>query len=581
MHRSPRFFIAFTILLALCGVFVIGGGLIEESQVALLAEGTGNATDGTTAQFQDVAQDVSLDYTAVESYDASTDVVTDAGAYANDYNTDGWTDVLLTGGKRPVLYENVGGDFERSDALPELDRNVQAALFFDYDNDGREDLLILSLHRKPLFFENQEGSFERVNVGLNQTLSLPTGASVGDYNRDGCLDLFISQMGNWSQGPPSGFRYTVESGGDDGGQNLLYRGTCSRFVNATAGTDIRGRHWSLATSFVDVTRDGYPDVHVANDFGQDVLYVNRGDGTFDRQTIGSVVNRSEIRVLGPRTNRNAMASEVADVNGDGYLDLFVTNIYSVVGQYTHGPQTIETRGNNLFLGGPNATFRERSEELGVEDGGWGWAAAITDLDNDGDRDIVHTTMTLDLTPQGGLTASEIREIYRHHPSYRFPVLFEQTGSGFNSTSPNETGFDRTDGRGLVRFDFDRDGDQDILIANAGGPFRLYENRGAEGKSIQVRLQHGASGEARSVGARISVTVNNHTSVQVRNARSDFLSQDSRTLHFGVADHTRVDIKVVWPDGSERRFTNVPTGQRIVITPEGIVKTEAFNGLDSD
>lgn len=573
MPPSSRLLAGFALVLVLGTGAVVGGGWVGQHQSGIFGhqKDTADAPHENATLFRDVAPEVGLNYSATGSYSEETDQVTNAGAYATDYNNDGWTDVLTTGGETPVLYENVGGKFRRSNALPAFDRDVQAALFFDYDNDGWEDLLLLSLHRPPLFFENTGGAFERARVGLNRTLSLPTGASTADYNDDGCLDVFIIQMGNWSRGPPAGLHYTMTPGQDNAYRNLLYRGTCSGFVNATETAGIEGTHWSLATSFVDVTADGHPDIHVANDFGQDTLYVNRGNGTFERRTFGQLSERNGVHVLGPRTNRNAMSSEVADINGDGHLDLFVTNIYSVAGEYMKGPGSIKSRGNNLFLGTANATFRERSRELTVRDGGWGWAAAATDFDNDGDRDVLHTTMVMNLTPQGGLTAAEIREIHNKHPSYRYPVFFERTDAGFAAPAPAETGFDPTDGRGLVQFDFDRDGDQDVLIADAKGSFRLYENRGSSGNALQVRLETGGGSRAIPTGTEVYITAGTQTKRGVRNAKSDFLSQDTRVLHFGVGERDRVDVRIVWPDGTEQRFGNVSTGQRIVVTPSGIAR----------
>jgi hypothetical protein len=577
MASPSRLLAGSVFALALCIGAVVGIGGIGSSQgsVSDFVWGTADGPRENVTQFREAAGETGLEYSPTGSYHEATNEVTDAGAYATDYNNDRWTDVLAIGGGRPVLFENAGGEFRRSNALPELDRDVQAALFLDYDNDGWEDLLLLSLHRSPLLLKNQRGTFERTRVGLNRTLSVPTGASTTDYNSDGCLDLFIIQMGNWSRGPPSGFHYTVTPGRDNGHRNLLYRGTCSGFVNATQDAGIEGTHWSLATSFVDFSGDGRPDIHVANDFGRDTLYVNRGNGTFERRKLGQLVNRSGTHLLGPRTNRNAMASEVADVDGDGYLDLFVTNIYSVVSQYTKGPESLESQGNNLFLGTANATFRERSEELAVRDGGWGWAAAATDFDNDGDRDIFHTTMVMNLTHRQGLTPPEVREIHREHPSYRHPVFFEQTDAGFAAPSPVETGLAPTDGRGLVQFDFDRDGDQDVLIANAQRSFRLYENRGSGGNALQVRLQAPAGSDTIPAGTEVYVTAGNQTRLGVRNAKSDFLSQDTRVLHFGVGNHSRVDVRIVWPDGSKQRFRGISTGQRIVVTPSGIAQRAAF------
>lgn len=549
-------------IVVITSVTVVIGFATISSPITASGFSDRNATSTGPFVFTEVSNQTGLEYMPDEPYDHDTNSVTNAGVFTADYDNDGWTDVLLTGGTRPVLYRNREGTFEPSGALSGIDRSVQTALFFDYDADGWKDLLLLSKHRKPLVLENKNGSFNRADIGLDQPLSIPTGASAADYTRNGCLDLLIIQSGNWSQGNPKKLTTSNASVPDNGGRNRLYRGNCSNFTAVTKEANIGGAHWSLAASFVDVTNDRYPDIHVANDFNKDVLYINQKNGTFER------------KVLGEYTDRNAMASEIADLNGDNRVDIFVTNIFYPPDvaevMVPNQSQRSSVKGNNLLINQGNGSFTDRASEYNVRSGGWGWAAVIADLDNDADLDIVHTTMRLPrdiFTRYPQLSNEKVNLLYKFHPYYQRPAVFQRTGDRYVVSNEGPNVFSRSDSRGIAQLDFDMDGDVDLLVTDAEGHYKLYENQESDNHAVQIDLE-GNSGRS-AVGARVYVSTNNKTALRIHNMKSDFLSQDSRVLHFGVENAERVDVRVVWSDGSVQRFTGTRTDQRLVITPDGI------------
>ncbi|WP_049898313.1 CRTAC1 family protein [Halococcus agarilyticus] len=573
----------------------VGPRVIVLVAAVVLAGCLGGASDGApsnSALSFAAADDAGLAY---ETTDSGLGNGNDS-VYAADYDNDLHTDLLAIGGDDLALFHNTGGSFERSGALPEIAGHVQSALFFDRDTDGWQDLLVLRRNATPVFLENRKGEFHRADVGLDDELAIPVSASAADYTGDGCPDLFVAQYGDWENTTPRAWNApTTLIEQDNGNPNLLYRGTCADVTNESGGferatdTGIEGSHWSLATSFVDLNADGRPDIHVANDYYNDTIYYNEGDGTFEK------------RVLGAETDRNGMSSETADLDGDGRLDLFVTNIYFPENTSALSEQERELfesfvenrlgkrmRGNNVLLGanetngtngtdGTNGTnnagstsstgdttsttasdagFTYAGKRLGLYRGGWGWAAAITDFDSDGEQDVFHTTQTVIAFDDS-------------NPRYPTPMTWVQHDGDFYRQSATDIGFESTNGRGVAHLDYDRSGTADLALATYDDRHRLYRNNASQGNSLQVRVKSGSLNHT-SLGARVSATAGNDTQLRVNTAKADYQSQDTRFLHFGLGESESVsELRVAWPDGTERVLENVSAGQRIVVTPGGI------------
>jgi len=554
------------------GMAVVGGTLhdrlsAEDSPDAAPASGIADANASSTSSaagsgppfvFDRVGEERGLEYQYNSTYGGNHRLVTNAGVYVADYDRDGWDDVLAVGGDRPVLYTNRGGRFVASGALDGIDRSVRTALFVDYDADGWRDLLLLSIGRSPLLLENDNGTFSRRDAGFRTPLRNPVGATTGDYDADGCPDLYVIQYGNWSTRLPTGYEnYSATAGGDNGSPNRLYDGHCGSF-DRVEGAPTGATRWSLATSTADLDGDDRPDIHVANDFNHDVVYLNRGNGSF-----------REV-VLGERTNRNGMSSELGDVNGDRRLDVFVTNIYypDWAAARINAVLRIKASGNNLLVNRANGTFLERSGDYGVRRGGWGWAAVMADLDNDGDEDLFHTTRTMSFRLRDAeFSAAEIDRLERK-PMYNRPVAWERRDGQFDSVDAERAGFVTANGRGAAALDFDRDGALDLLVAAPGDQgYVLYENANASGRrALQVRV--GDNGTL-ATGADVVVRTDGETQWRQVRPGTDFLSQDPGYLHVGVGRATAVDVRVTWPDGTERLFRDVRTDRRIVISRAGV------------
>lgn len=522
-------------------------------------------------QFDRVSAETGIDYTATVSRTISSG----AGVYVADVDNDFRPDVLLIGGApgrgastQPALYLNTEDSFERTLFLPEdrvTNQTINAALFFDYDNDGWEDMLLLPIEDEPVFLKNRQGTFEVRDIGLNVKLDVPMGATAADYDSDGDLDLLIYQNGEWMSTTPVGYQNPyrhVQT--DNGNPNLLYENAQGEF-NRVTNAGISGARWSLAASFVDFTGDALPDIHVANDYNKDYIYINKGDGTFRPVQAGN------------DTDRNGMSSEIADVNYDGIPDIFVTNIYfnesRITSRYTinYLQNALGKRvdGNNLLINQGNTSFVDRASTYGVRDGGWGWAAVIADLDNDGDNDIVHGTQKFSTTfIQSSYNSSDI-------PSYyQYPAIWEGTDGTFVQRNGRTLGFDAANSRGFASLDYDRDGDLDILQTEwQQGQYTLYENIGITDNWFQVVVR--GNGTQTPIGARAYVTVDVTRQMRVHNTRADYLSQDSRTLHFGIRDASSVDkLQVVFPDGTQRTYSDLDANQLVVVSINGEIQHHA-------
>lgn len=146
---------------------------------------------------------------------------------------------------------------------------------------------------------------------------------------------------------------------------------------------------------------------------------------------------------------------------------------------------------------------------------------------------------------------------------------------FEPRNPEQSGFLRSDSRGVAGFDFDRDGDIDLLVADADGEYQLYENDASSRSALQVAVP--GRDDVPALGATVTVVSDEHTVRETAHATTDFLSQDSRVLHFGFPAHGQVDLVIRWSDGTERTFEDVSTGQRLTVSPAGIENRDWFGG----
>jgi hypothetical protein len=213
-----------------------------------------------------------------------------------------------------------------------------------------------------------------------------------------------------------------------------------------------------------------------------------------------------------------------------------------------------TKGNTLLTNTGDGEFIDRASKWGVRDGGWGWAATFTDFNNDGDRDLLHSTQN-------------VVTIYPDDPVYTYPMLWERNKEGFEQLDASDRGFMEDNGRGMVTLDYDHDGDQDVIMATYGGKYRVYENTVNRSTSLQVRVLTCSGSTA--YGATVTFNTGSRKIIRRQRPQTDYLSQESRFIHLGLPDTTTVDLTVTWPDDTEQTFRNVPTERRVVVSPTAI------------
>lgn len=516
-------------------------------------------TEEEVLAFQEVSSERGIEYEYVQGkYRSRRSSVSNAGVYVTDVSNDGRDDVLAIGNEQPVLFESTGDGFRRSNRLPRIDGSIDGALFFDSDNDGYEDLLVLRIEETPVFLEHTGEEYAIVEKGFDRTLENPVVASAADSTGDGTLDVFIGQNGNWDERLPVGTSERSVGEDDNGNPNLLYRNEGDAFRLAT-DAGIEGERWTLAVSFVDFTGDGSPDIHVGNDYNYDKFYRNEGDGTFTWTEL-------------PDSHRNAMSSTVADITGNHKLDIFVTNIKFPRDVLRIVPPMMTAgAGNNLFVNRGDGDFVDEAGAFRVTDGGWGWAAVVQDFNNDMRKDIFQTTQHLQAeNHMRRAYGYSPEEIYKKYPSVIYPQFFERTDeSEYTTRTASKLGFEQMDGRGAAALDIDNNGAIDLVVADASGPYKLYENVGTQHNWLRVRVR--GSNANTAIGAKLYLTTQETTQFGVVHSNSDFLAQGPRWKQFGLGTNRRATLEVTWPAGPEHEFQLDEVNRSVEVHPDGSIE----------
>ena len=553
-----------------------------------------------------------------------------------------FTDITAAAGLSRAV--NVSG--RRDDKRFILEEMGGGAAFFDYDHDGWLDIFLVNgasldatpADRKPtsyLFHNNRDGTFTDVTHKAGLTHSgWGQGCCVGDYDNDGFDDLFVSYWG----------------------RNVLYRnngdGTFTD-VSERAGVAGAGTRWGAGCCFLDYDRDGHLDLFVANyvNFdpgkaplpgdaaycryneiavpcgplgfagGTNILYRNRGDGTFvdvsEQSGIANPRGPSAMVFVGSNwrpSGSYGMGAAVADFDNDGWPDIYVA---------------CDTAPSLLYRNNHDGTFREVAvpagcalDEHGVALAGMG--VGVADYDGDGRLDIARTNFSEQVTTLyrnygGAFEDASIRaglgvnrkylgfgvdffdfdndgwkdlfiangHVYSQiadrklHITYRQPkLLYRNLGNGRFEDVSAKAGPAITAaavGRGCAFGDFDNDGDVDVIVNNLDGPPTLLRNDGGNRHNWILIKCVGLRSNRSAIGTRVRLTAGGRSQIAEVMSGSSYYSQSDLRLHFGLARAARADVvELAWPSGVKETYKDLPVNHLFVIQEtKGIVDRRAF------
>jgi hypothetical protein len=558
-------------LLAVCALASVG----VAADAALLAQAGRAARErvhdaAPAVQFRDISAAAGLDVTHVNgaSRDKYFAEIMGSGALFFDMDADGWLDAFLVDGgsiadrrvagtARHRLYRNRGdGTFEDVTARSGI-RHAgygMGACAADYDNDGRVDLYITNYGPNQLYRNEGDGRFAAVpDAGGAGSALWSTSCAFADVDNDGLVDLFVT---NYVQADPADNRLctTPRSAMRAYCHPLTYAPLTSllyknrgrgRFEDVSAAAGIAAfRGNGLGVAVADIDDDGFVDLFVANDGTPNFLFRNRGDGTFEE---GGLL--AGVSVAADGRARAGMGTAFGDVDGDGRPDLVVTN------HEFEMHALFRNLGDGLFA---DATLATGLGPLTLPYVGFG--VAIVDVDNDTQRDLVIVN---------GNVVDNIAE-FRPGGRHAQPnLLLRNDGGRFRlSNHPGDALQVSGVSRALAAGDIDNDGDVDLLVTNNGGRAQLLANEGVRrGSALLIRVT-GTRSNRDGLGARLRLTVGTRTFVAQVTSGSSYLAQHDLRVHFGLGTASRADrLEIRWPSGLVDVVTDLP-GDHIVTIREG-------------
>jgi len=560
----------------------------------LLAIEAASAVDAGFSKFVDVAEAAGLNKVMFYGEGTKATYLTEimgGGCAFFDFDNDGWMDIFIVGGRRlesvPAgasnrLYKNnrdgTFSDVTAQAGLTDAGWAVGVCVG-DYNNDGFEDLFLTYFGQNRLYRNNGNGTFTDVTqlAGLGSaSVRFGSGCTFVDYNRDGWLDLFVSNYADVDlakmptpslERPNCNYLGVPVNCGPSGlplPTHLLYRnngnGTFTDVSKESGVAAMRGSYGLTAAAY-DVDDDGWPDILVACDSTPSLVLMNNHDGTFREEAL--------LRGLALSDDGREMAGMgvgVADYDCDGRLDVVRTHYMN--------------QATGLYHNIGKGQYEDVTSRAGLihERRFVSWGVGMLDLDNDGNPDIFLVT---------GQVYPELEAVNPKYPRKGPRILFRNLGNGtfIEMAEDSQPALaSRHVSRGCAFGDFDNDGDLDILIMNQNEPPTLLRNDAPqENHWIKIRL-HGTKSNRSALGARVTIRSGGKVQVQELMSQTSYVSSNDPRLHFGLGAAMVADIEVRWPMGSVDLHKNVAV-DRLITLVEGssepkVERLTAAPNLDS-
>ena len=496
-----------------------------------------------------------------------------------DYNSDGWLDILLIGGgawkgytKRDIntlwLYKNnKDGTFSNvteQSGLGKIEAYGLGIVAADYDNDGDEDVFLTTLNRN-ILLNNKGGYFVNVSntSGLGNTIEWSSSAIFFDADKDGWLDLYVGNYATWS--PLSDLWCSLDSKTKVYCPPEMYTGLPSKFYHnngdgtfsdyTTKAGFLPAPGKSLGVALMDYNNDGWLDLAVANDGERDLLYKNNPSGVFDE--IGTELGMA----YGENGEARAgMGIDAGVVDSSGNTTIFIGNFSNeMVGVYSYSDKgwfndraAISKVGRPSF---PSLTF----------------GLVLFDVDMDSDLDLfignghVYPVRTKN---QDGITYKQVSQLFLNNGDGAFSIANEKITGIINNKMVV---------RGVAIGDYDKDGDQDLLLTENNGPAHLWRNDSESKNYLRVNLL-GVKSNKDGIGSKVLLYINENKIERLIRTGSSYLSQSEKTATFGLGDHDMIDsLSIYWPSGKKETYFDIEINKEILIK-EGFGEIELSNKI---
>ncbi|MFO0979236.1 MAG: CRTAC1 family protein [Planctomycetaceae bacterium] len=509
------------------------------------------------------------------------------GAALNDFDGDGDSDCLLLDSQLPnvdprlvdqhphsLFFLDAAGRFAEAPREHRIEMPPQSyatgCAVGDVNNDGMNDIYITAWGPDQLFL-NIGARFRRIaeECGIENS-RWGTSAAFLDYDRDGWLDLYVANYVEYDPGHdcidssgridfcnPAVFPRTTDR---------LFRNISDdspgqvRFKDVTAESGIAAvKGAGLGVLTADFNNDGWIDIYVANDGHANVLWINQKDGTFKDEAIFLGVAYDAAG-----QGQGSMGLAIGDVNGDLSADLLVTNL--------------DGESNSLYVSSEGG-FRDESMARGISRpsfGRTGFGTALTDLDNDGDSDIIVLNGRVRRSSEQPGSNGAAPSFSTEYAEAADVLICEGSDFVTDATDGNMLSKTKSIGRSLCLADINRDGLTDCLVTSLDQPAMLFQNRtNLPGHWLNVRVIEPARGGRDAIGATVTLTTQKQTRRLWLHGGGSYQCSSDFSLHFGLGSETEIqELQVLWPDGTTETFPATSADQSIVLKHgEGSLKTQ--------